>query len=268
MTGIEILNTMPVWALAALLISVCVIFSVGLQLLVRRHFGVDFIITNHEVAGFKYAVVGVAYAVLLAFVVVSVWEDYAETQENIHAEAGRLYDVYRNSYDFPDVEGDKIRAAIFAYAKAVRQKDWPAMRAGLKGSPEAAEAYTKLSRTIGNIRATELDTLPSLEHAIFLMQDVADYRIGRLADVGGHMTPLVWFVLILGGIITLSYPAFFATQKVGPQVLMTAGLAIIIGATFLLAVNLNYPFSGPEPVDPEAIDTVIERMRHEDAKGE
>lgn len=48
---------------------------------------------------------------------------------------------------------------------------------------------------------------------------------------------------------------------------MTGGLAIIVGATFLLAVNLNYPFSGPEPVDPEAIDAVIKRMATEDAKG-
>lgn len=268
MSGLELLNALPVWGLAALVVGLCVVFSVGLQLFVRRTFGVDFIITNHEVAGFKYAVVGVAYAVLLAFVVVSVWEDYAQTQENIHAEAGRYYDVYRNSHDFPDGDGAKIRAAIQAYARAVREKDWPAMRAGAKGSPEAAEAYTKLSRTISEIRARHTEMLPSLEHAIFLMQDVADYRIGRLSDVGGHMTPLVWAVLVVGGLITLAYPAFFATHKVAPQVLMTAGLAIIIGGTFLLALNLNYPFSGPEPVDPEAIDTVIGRMAHEDARGE
>ncbi|MGA9443332.1 MAG: hypothetical protein WBV18_07930, partial [Methyloceanibacter sp.] len=43
---------------------------------------------NQEVAGFKHAVVGVAYAVLLAFVVVSVWEDFDKTHQDIHAEAG------------------------------------------------------------------------------------------------------------------------------------------------------------------------------------
>ncbi|MEM7399431.1 MAG: DUF4239 domain-containing protein, partial [Pseudomonadota bacterium] len=233
MSGIQILNTMPVGALAALLIGICVIFSVGLQLLVRRIYGVDFITSNQEVAGFKYAVVGVAYAVLLAFVVVSVWEDFDETQQDIHAEAGRFYDVYRNSYDFPEEDGAKIRAAIQAYAKAVREYDWPAMREGRWGSPEAANAYTRLSRTVGNIEATRPGRLASLEHAISLQQDVADYRIWRLSDVGGHMTPMVWFVLIVGGVITLAYPAFFATKKVGPQVLMTAGLAIIVGATFL-----------------------------------
>ena len=88
---------MPVWGLAALLIGACVVFSVGLQLLVRRVYGVEFIASNQEVAGFKYAVFGVAYAVLLAFVVVSVWKDFDETQQDIHAEARRFSDVYRNS---------------------------------------------------------------------------------------------------------------------------------------------------------------------------
>ena len=88
---------MPVWGLAALLIGSCVVFSAGLQLLVRRIYGVEFIASNQEVAGFKYAVVGVAYAELLAFVVVSVWEGFDETQQDIHSEAGRFYDVYRNS---------------------------------------------------------------------------------------------------------------------------------------------------------------------------
>ena len=109
MSGLQILNTIPVWGLATLLIGVCVIFSVGLQLLVRRIYGVEFIASNQEVAGFKYAVVGVAYAVLLAFVVVSAWEDFDETQQDIHAEAGRFYDVSRNSYDFPEEDGAKIR---------------------------------------------------------------------------------------------------------------------------------------------------------------
>ncbi|MEZ5875099.1 MAG: hypothetical protein R3D30_09830 [Hyphomicrobiales bacterium] len=44
----------------------------SLQLLVRWYYGVEVIVANHEVAGLKYAVVGVAYAVLLAFVVVGV----------------------------------------------------------------------------------------------------------------------------------------------------------------------------------------------------
>ena len=47
MTGLEVINAMPVWLLASLVIVVCVGFSVGLQLLVRWRFGVEFIVANH-----------------------------------------------------------------------------------------------------------------------------------------------------------------------------------------------------------------------------
>jgi len=266
-SGLDILNALPVWALAAIVIGVSVIFSVGLQLLARWYFGVDLLAANHEVAGFKYAVVGVAYAVLLAFVVISVWEEFETTQHAVHAEAERFYNLYRNSYNFPEATGKKMRDALMAYAVAVRDKDWPEMARGRRGSAAAAKAYTRLSYTIGQTKSEDIALQPSILHAIDLMQQTADLRLERLSDVGGHVTPVIWGVLLLGGIITLAYPAFFATTKVVPQVLMTAGLAMIIGATFFLVINLNYPFSGPEGVTAAPIDQVIQRMRQENAAG-
>lgn len=267
MTGLEVINAMPVWLLAAIVIGVCVGFSVGLQLLVRWRFGVTFLASNHEVAGFKYAVVGVAYAVLLAFVVVGVWEEYEETKHAVDAEAERFYNVYRNTFNYAQDDGAKIRAALMDYALAVRDDDWPQMERGLHGSDKAAKAYAKLSYTVGQIQSDNLALMPTILHGIDLMQQTADLRLERLSSVGGHMTPVIWGVLVLGGVITLAYPAFFATQRVGPQVLMTAGLAMIVGATFFLAIQLNFPFSGPGHIKPDPIDAVIERMKTEGPVG-
>jgi len=266
-SGLEILNALPGWGLAAIVIGLSVIFSVGLQLLARWYFGVALLAANHEVAGFKYAVVGVAYAVLLAFVVISVWNDFEGTKHAIDAEAERFYNVYRNSYNFPEATGQKMRDALIAYAVAVRDKDWPEMERGRRGSEAAAKAYTRLSYIIGQTKSEDIALQPSILHAINLMQQTADLRLETLSDVGGHVTPVIWDVLILGGMITLAYPAFFATTKVVPQVLMTAGLAIIIGATFFLVINLNYPFSGPDRITAAPIDHVIQRMREENAAG-
>jgi hypothetical protein len=60
LSGIEIVNALPVWTLALMVTAVCVVFSVGLQLLSRWRFGVEFLLPNQEVAGFKFAVVGLA----------------------------------------------------------------------------------------------------------------------------------------------------------------------------------------------------------------
>jgi uncharacterized membrane protein len=49
---------------------------------------------QNDVAGFIFAVLGVAYAVLLAFVVIAVWQDYETTQTNVESEAHELAGVY------------------------------------------------------------------------------------------------------------------------------------------------------------------------------
>jgi zinc transporter ZupT len=257
---IEIINAIPVWALATIVVGVAVIFSVGLQLLARWRFGVDRLIVNHEVAGFKYAVVSVAYAVLLAFVVVGVWGEFVRTEHSVGAEAERFYNLHRNSYNFPEETGRKMRQALIAYAIAVRDDDWPMMERGLRGSKSASEAYTRLSLAVGQAKPENIGLLPSSTHAINLMQQIADLRLGRLADVGGPMTPTIWGVLLLGAIVTLAYPVFFATKDVAPQVLMTAGLAAVVGAILFLTINLNFPFTGPSRLTAKPIDNVIQRM--------
>ena len=260
MSSVEVINSLPVWVLAAIFVGVCVVFSVGLQLIVRWHYGIDRLQLNHEVAGFKYSVVGVAYAVLLAFVVFGVWSEFDRTEQTVHAEAERLYNLHRNSYNFPDATGSKIREAIIGYAIEVRDSDWPMMERGYRGSKTASEAYTKLSFTVGQTKPKSIELLPSVIHAMNLIQEIADLRLERLADVNGHMTATIWWVMLLGVIVTLAYPAFFATREIAPQILMTAGLAAIIGAILFLTVNLNFPFSGPDRLTNEPISNVIERM--------
>ncbi|HML92445.1 hypothetical protein [Methyloceanibacter sp.] len=49
----------------------------------------------------------------------------------------------------------------------------------------------------------------------------------------------------------------------GSSPAMTAGLAMIVIATFFLAIHLDLPFSGPVHITPEAVVDVIQRMKTE-----
>ncbi|MBS0251967.1 MAG: DUF4239 domain-containing protein [Proteobacteria bacterium] len=263
MSSIEIVNALPVWMLALLVIGAAVCFSVSLQLLTRWYFGVDVLAQNNEVAGFKFAVVGVAYGVLLAFVVIVVWNDFDRAQQAVYSEAERFYNLHRTSFTFPEGTGQKIRQDLVAYAIDVRDKDWPLMEKGERGSPAAAKSLSKLSFDVGQAKPESLGLVPSVIHAFELMQQIADFRLERLSAVGGQVTSVIWWVLLLGAFINLGYPAFFATKNVAAQILMTGGLAAIIGGTLFLTINLNYPFSGPERLTSQPIDDVIQLMRIE-----
>ena len=54
-------------------------------------------------AGFILAVIGVIYAVLLAFVAIGVWERFQEAEVRTYDEAGALATVYRDAVSFPGI---------------------------------------------------------------------------------------------------------------------------------------------------------------------
>ena len=85
-----LLNETSPWVVALGLVAVAEVYSIGLMLLFRTRMGAERLALNNEVAGFKFAVVGVFYAVLLAFVVVAVWEDYHDTETAVRNEAKAL----------------------------------------------------------------------------------------------------------------------------------------------------------------------------------
>jgi hypothetical protein len=82
------LTTLPLWLSAIILIVPTTLLAMAGPVIVRRYIKVDQLRTNNEVAGFKFATVGVLYAVLLAFAVVVVWEKFNQAESEVAKEAG------------------------------------------------------------------------------------------------------------------------------------------------------------------------------------
>src|SRR5215213_3192783 len=106
--------------------------------LVRRLVPHQTMARHNDVAGFVYATMGVTYAVVLAFVVIAVWENYAETREVADREASAAGALYRLASGFPDPYRTAAQAAVLAYAEVVVEASWPAMEEGEDPPPEAS----------------------------------------------------------------------------------------------------------------------------------
>jgi uncharacterized membrane protein YgaE (UPF0421/DUF939 family) len=57
---------------------------------------------HNDVAGFIYAVVGVIYAVLLALMVIAVWEDYEKARDTVEQEANALAEIFWLAHGLPE----------------------------------------------------------------------------------------------------------------------------------------------------------------------
>ena len=88
------LTTRPLWVLGLLALLLTALAMCG-PFLVRRYVTLERLTTNNEVAGFKFATLGVLYAVLLAFAVILVWERFNDAEHAVAAEAGSAATLYR-----------------------------------------------------------------------------------------------------------------------------------------------------------------------------
>jgi hypothetical protein len=77
---VRVINQAPLWLAILVVVAIFEFYSVGLMLICRRTWGTSRLSLNNEVAGFKFSVIGVLYAVLLGFVVIVVWENYRNTE--------------------------------------------------------------------------------------------------------------------------------------------------------------------------------------------
>jgi heme/copper-type cytochrome/quinol oxidase subunit 2 len=73
--------------------AVCLVALAGLEL-VQRLVPATSRQPHNDVAGFIYAALGVIYAVLLALVVIAVWEEYDAANVTVEQEANALAEIF------------------------------------------------------------------------------------------------------------------------------------------------------------------------------
>jgi hypothetical protein len=258
MLVLRLLNDAPLWLVIPALLFLLELYSIGLMLFCRWKWGADRLKVNNEVAGFKFSVIGVLYAVLLAYIVIVVWQDYNGTATAVRNEAKAVGDLTALSYALPDAEGNEIRTLVADYAHEVRQNEWQTMAQGLP-SATTAHALAHLTHAIFALQATQIRD-PLLQQALQLLATIEDSRNERLDSANGSVPPIVWLVLVAGGLITLGYPALFGTSSIAAQILMTAALAALVALALLPAILLDFPFTGPVTLSSDAFEEALQQM--------
>jgi hypothetical protein len=253
MSLIEFVHDVPLWVPLLIVTATAILYSVGLMLLVRYLYGLDRLSLNNEVAGFKFAVVGVFYAVMLAFVVIAVWEEYGNTEKAVRDEAKAVVDLHRVAHALPEEMGGEIRKRLSAYLEDVTKDEWPAMSRGKEHSA-AATALGRVGQAVFSMQPQNSQELALYQEIIRLLAVISDNRTERLDNANGSMPGILWFVLIIGGLVTLGYPAFFASTSIGAQVLMTAALALLVALALLLALAFDFPFTGDVGISPDPLE--------------
>ena len=79
------------------------LFISGIFLLVKRNRVLQRFTIELDIGGIIYGGIVAVYSILLAFIVVIVWEQYQNTGDRIQEESSKVFNLYRASYAFPEL---------------------------------------------------------------------------------------------------------------------------------------------------------------------
>jgi hypothetical protein len=250
------LSGLPLWVMTLVLVVLPTLVSGWLLILVRHHVGLQRLTTNNEVAGFKFAVVGVIYAVLLAFAVIVVWGRYSDAEITVVREAGAATTLYRLAGG-PEPEAVATRAALTRYLNVAIGKDWPQMSVGGE-SPEATTALDELYVAAVRLAQSGARTNPVSVAMFHQLDIITEARRSRLHLALGIVPVVLWWALVLGGVLTVAFTYFFGTVNLHAQVLMTCILAFIVFMGLYVIISIDHPFTGPVQVNSAALQRVLD----------
>jgi uncharacterized membrane protein YraQ (UPF0718 family) len=257
-----VINIVP----GLLVVAVFVLIAVVGLTLVQRIVPSQLRQQHNDVAGFIYAVLGVIYAVLIALVVIAVWEDYAVARDTVEREASELDDVFRLAHPLPDPEGRQLQELARSYAQVVVDEEWALMAQG-RTSPQAWDLLDEMTLVFENVEVRTKAEQMLYGEGLDRINELTDARNARLVEADEGIPTVLWGVLIVGGILVVGFTYLFGMDNTFVHKLMVAVLALIISFVLFTIGVLEYPFSGDVRVSPEPFELVLERFESSKLSG-
>jgi hypothetical protein len=238
-----LLLKVPTLLLGIGIVSVFVAISVGGLLVVRRFVSHHRLKIHNDVAGAIFNTLGVAYTVLLAFVVVIAWQNFDKCSVNVEKEANCIVDLYRDSVAFPKNFRDVTRSIIKEYAISVVREEWKLLAIGQESS-HSHELVKKIWEQYGSYEPETENEKIFLAESVRKLNEMGELRRLRLMDSRTGIHPILWGVIITGGIITILFTFFFGSENLRAQILMASMLAMVIALILFIILLLDFPFTG------------------------
>jgi hypothetical protein len=249
------LSSLPLWQLILLVVVIPTAVAMAAQVLIRKWAGVDKLARNNEIAGFKFATVGVIYAVLLAFVVIAVWEKFSDAQNAVTEEAGAIAALHHFT-EGKEAETVAMQAALSKYLTTAIDDEWPAM--GREGeSPATDHALDTLYQAAIALNRSGSMGTASMAEIFRLVDEVTAARRVRLHLATGLVPNVIWIALFMGALLTVGFTLFFGSENPVAQVSMTGVLSVLVTTGLVVILSIDHPFTGPVYIHPDPLASVL-----------
>ena len=219
----------------------------------------EVLVTTSDVVGNYLQTLGGIYAVLLAFVVFVVWNQFNDARAMVEREANELIDLYRTAKGLPDPTRTELHGFIRSYVATVLDSEWTHMAADRCGQDAFHDGARILDRMWDSLQGCEAAT--SCHQALFSealarFNQLSDARTNRLT-ASRLRIPLALDILLYTGAVTIVASMYlFAVERLSIHLIITAAMAGAISHILYVVRDLDQAFAGAWQVPRAAFERV------------
>lgn len=229
------------------------IIRVGLHYEVRQR--------HNDVASAIFNRAGAIHGIILAFVVIVLWQQYDHAYEAALKEGTEAQELYLDLSLYPDQDQVRdARRSLTKFVHLVVEDEYKAMKE-MKTSPATEEAMEDLHAKILGINPKTPQEQIIFSKIIRTLESLSKLRRHRLIELDTSLPPLIWGALIFGSLVTILFSVFFGAEKLWLHSVLASMFAVIIATTYFLIIELDYPFMGGISVEPSSYNMLLETMR-------
>jgi len=216
---------------------------------------------NHnELIGWQLSILGTTYAVILGFMMYTVWTDFGAADANVDQEASALSNVYALAAGLPEPQRSQMKNLARSYADAAINVDWPEMEQG--HTPRATvDINDRMWTTLMSLQSNSPTEVMAEDHSLSELSALTAHRRMRLLQSEGRLPGVLWCVLLVGGALTIVSSSMFGSESPRLHAWQVFAFSLLIALALVAIANINRPFQGSVRIDDLAFERVQRFMQ-------
>jgi Protein of unknown function (DUF4239) len=217
---------------------------------------------HNDLIGWQLSVLGTTYAVIVGFMLYTVWINFGTADLNTDAEANSLVNVYRLADGLPPQQGARLKALARSYGDAVVDHEWGEMAVNAIPT-DSREITRQMWSTLTASKGGSPTEITAEDHALYELSALAGYRRIRLVESASRLPTVLWCVLLIGGAVTVASTCMFGASNGALHVIQVSAFALLISLVLVAVADINRPFQGSVHVSDYAFRRAQMEMKEQ-----
>jgi hypothetical protein len=241
------------------IIVTCILGALFVLAVLRHYWSPAARMAHNDVVGPAVSVIGTTYAVLIAFMLSGVWNNLQGARLNAEQEANNLVNIFRFAHQLPPESKAEVQRITMDYCRAMIDEEWPAM-AHEQQSLTAHRLTRELWHALSSVQPRNAGEQTVMDHSLSELSSMTEHRRIRLLQSRQELPALLWAVLIVGGLVTVSSTCLFGVENFKLHVVQVFEISFLLSLMLVAIASINRPYQGDVHVGPGAFRYALETM--------